>query len=303
MNSPHPDPAIREIGAFLRQEDPDGLRFAKVFRETFDQLYDGQRTGRYRWEQLFKTEKTHCGTLIEINLQREFEFHDGDAMDFEIAGFEVDCKYSQRCGAWMIPPEAIGHVCLLTWAEDSGNPRWSVGLVRILPDILTLGGNRDGKRTISRHGRKEIFWLWEEQSMAPNVLIQVDPETIAKIFAPRSGMERINQLFRLVQGRIISRNVVATVNQGNDYMKRIRANGGARSNLKNEGILILGQYRTHMYIARDLGLPIPGKGDSISVRVAPADISEEGVTKIGDSFWRIATEDDPITPAPDCPCQ
>ncbi|WP_418396390.1 NaeI family type II restriction endonuclease, partial [Yersinia enterocolitica] len=51
---------------------------AKVFRATFDQLYDGQHTGRYSVEQLFKTEKTHFGTLIEINLQREFGLADGD---------------------------------------------------------------------------------------------------------------------------------------------------------------------------------------------------------------------------------
>ena len=47
-----------------------------------DQLYDGQRTGRYRWDQLRKTEKTHCGTLVEINMQREFLFEDGSKLDF-----------------------------------------------------------------------------------------------------------------------------------------------------------------------------------------------------------------------------
>ncbi len=47
-------------------------------------LLDGQHTGRYRWDQLHKTEKTHFGTLVEINLQRAFGFDDGMTMDFAI---------------------------------------------------------------------------------------------------------------------------------------------------------------------------------------------------------------------------
>ncbi len=38
------------------------------------------------WDQLFKTEKTHCGTLVEINLHREFKFQDGTKLDYQIAG-------------------------------------------------------------------------------------------------------------------------------------------------------------------------------------------------------------------------
>src|SRR5256885_8626710 len=104
------------VAAQLRQLDPDGSRTAQVLRDTLDQLYDGQRTGRYRWDQLYKTEKTHCGTLVEINLHREFEFQDGLKLDYQIAGVDVDCKYSQKNGAWMIPPEARGHLCLVLWA-------------------------------------------------------------------------------------------------------------------------------------------------------------------------------------------
>ena len=73
-------------------------------------LLDGQHTGRYRWDQLYKTEKTHFGTLVEINLQRAFGFADGQSMDFAIRGIDVDCKYSQSRGDWMIPPEAMGQL-------------------------------------------------------------------------------------------------------------------------------------------------------------------------------------------------
>jgi len=68
------DPELRAVADELMSHDPDGLRVARVLRRTYDMLLDGQHTGRYRWDQLYKTEKTHFGTLVEINLQREFGF-------------------------------------------------------------------------------------------------------------------------------------------------------------------------------------------------------------------------------------
>jgi Restriction endonuclease NaeI len=56
------------VAAYLLAEDPRGRRFAAALRRTIDMLLDGQHTGRYRWEELHKTEKTHAGTLVEINL-------------------------------------------------------------------------------------------------------------------------------------------------------------------------------------------------------------------------------------------
>lgn len=129
------DEEVTKVAVQLKELDSTGRIFARVIRDTIDQLYDGQRTGRYKWDQLYKTEKTHCGTLVEINLQRQFAFKDGKGLDYEIAGVDVDCKYSQRLGGWMIPPEAQGHVCMLVWAEDSSHPKWSLGLVRIRLNI------------------------------------------------------------------------------------------------------------------------------------------------------------------------
>src|SRR4051794_22790055 len=86
------DPELDAVEDAIRSVDPTGELVADVLRETFDQLYDGQRTGRYRWEQLLKTEKTYMGTLVEINLHRAFDFEDGFRMDYRIAGVEVDCK-------------------------------------------------------------------------------------------------------------------------------------------------------------------------------------------------------------------
>lgn len=103
-----PDVELQAVADQLITDDPTGARIAKVLRRTYDMLLDGQHTGRYRWDQLYKTEKTHFGTLVEIHLQREFRFSDGLRMDFAICGIDVDCKYSQKLAEWMIPPEALG---------------------------------------------------------------------------------------------------------------------------------------------------------------------------------------------------
>lgn len=299
------DAEIRELEA-VKQEylrlDPDGTKTAKVLRNTLDQLYDGQRTRRYRWDQLFKTEKTHCGTLVEINLQREFEFQDGERLDYRIGGIEVDCKYSQKLFGWMIPPETIGHLCLLASAEDTANPRWSLGLVRITEEILGHGRNRDHKASLNKAaGEKSIAWIFKDAILPPNVLLQLDRNVVDRIMDHKSGQKRINDLFRSAQGLVIGRAVVATVAQQDDYMKRVRGNGGARTALKKEGLIILGQYEAHRKIARDLGCDVPGKGESVAVRVAPAAVAGKGIARIARSFWKLATAADPVVSAPQLP--
>lgn len=296
------DHEMETVVANIRLLDPDGRRTARIIRETFDQLYDGQRTGRYQWEQLYKTEKTHCGTLIEINLNREFKFESGDKLDYKIAGIEVDCKYSQSIGGWMIPPEAHGHLCLLVSAEDSDSPKWSMGFVRITDDRLNTGGNRDKKATLNTNGRNAIIWLFKDEPMSPNALLQIDRTVVEGIMAlaQKSGQKAINELFRRALGLRIGRTVVATVAQQNDYMKRLRANGGARTALQSEGIIILGQYESHKAVARELGVPIPGPGEAVSVRVVPA-APGVNVAKIEGRLWRVAQSDDHVIPAPKLP--
>ena len=274
-------------------------RVATVLRDTLDQLYDGQRTGRYKWDQLHKTEKTHCGTLVEINMQREFQFADGKKLDYKIAEVEVDCKYSQTLGRWMIPVEARGELCMVLWADD-GKAVWTMGLVRAIKEMLTKGGNRDRKASLNQDGMSSVRWLFRESELPPNVLLQIPEEDVDHIMEPKSGAERIRRLFRTVQGRRIGRGVVATVAQQADYMKRIRGNGGARSQLREEGIVILGQYEAHREIASQLGLPIPGKGESVSARVRLATSEDPGAAFIDSNYWLLADVADANAEAPMC---
>jgi hypothetical protein len=287
----------------LRQQDPDASRFGGVLRQTIDQLLDGQHTGRYRWNELHKTEKTHAGTLLQINLQREFEFEDGHSMDYSIAGVDVDCKFSQSYGGWEIPPEAWHgkHICLLVWAVDHESA-WGAGLIRA--DGRYLGPpNRDLKRKLTAQGRSRIVWVWEERMRLPeNVLLHLDTTTLAAIFQSHSGAERVRQLFRSVQGRRIGRGVVATVAKQEDFMKRIRGNGGARTTLRPEGIIILGQFGAHLGIARDLGLPLPGPGESVSARIVSVQESApRPKVRLEEKWWAVAAPDEPVELAPEIP--
>ncbi|MFD9643831.1 NaeI family type II restriction endonuclease [Streptomyces sp. NPDC059082] len=301
MSVPAEDREMTEVAAAVLALDPDGSRMGRVLRETIDTLLDGERTGRYDWAQLLKTEKTHLGTLVEIAVQREFGFADGVDMDYRIAGVDVDCRYAQRFGGWMIPPEAEGHLCLLLWADDAQS-RWSVGLVRAVRERLSVGSNRDGKFTVGLDRRDEIFWLWRDADLPENILLHMPDEDRAAIFAHTSGQRRLDELFRRVRGRRIGRNTVRTVAQQKDYMKRVRGNGGSRSTLRPHGIVILGDQRPHQEIARALGLPVPRHGEFVSARLVRA-VPGDGrpVAEFDGALWSVATPDEPEVTAPELP--
>jgi hypothetical protein len=296
-----PDSELAAVADELHALDRDGARIARVLRRTYDMLLDGQHTGRYRWDQLYKTEKTHFGTLVEINLQREFGFADGTAMDFAICGFDVDCKYSQDRAEWMIPPEAVGQIILGLWASDDQG-KWSLGLVRADGDLLTSSrGNRDLKRRLTAAGKAAVTWLFMSRDLPENALLRIPPADVERIFTcSKFGTKRVDMLFRLAQQRVISRTVVATVAQQEDYMKRVRGNGGSRSSLRPEGIVIIGQYESHRRLAETLAIPAPGPGESVSVRLARRLSRHNGlpfVTVEGES-WVVAQADDPVETAP-----
>lgn len=294
------DPELLNVFEHLVSLDPSQERIGSTIRQTLDQLYDGQHTGRYRWDDLYKTEKTHCGTLVEINLQREFDFGDGLKLDYLIVGVEVDCKYSQAFGGWMIPNEAHNQICLVVTASDKSST-FSAGVVRAREEWLNVGRNRDAKATLSLLGREQIHWLARDAALPPNALLGLESVDLDAIFAFRSGQKRVNELFRRAQLVPVGRGVVATVAQQEDYMKRVRGNGGARTALKSEGIVIFGQYAAHGRIMKALGLPILRRGESMSARLVQCAEEVPWSTRIDGAWWRLASIDDPAEVAPDLP--
>jgi hypothetical protein len=110
-------------------------------------------------------------------------------------------------------------------------------------------------------------------------------------------------LFRLAQQRLISRTVVATVARQEDYMKRVRGNGGSRSSLRPEGIVIIGQYESHRRVAQALAVAVPGPGESVSVQLARRQSRHIGrpFTTLDGVDWVVASPDDPVEMAPVLP--
>ena len=294
------DGDLELVAAHLLAEDPGGRRFAAALRRTIDMLLDGQHTGRYRWEELHKTEKTHAGTLVEINLQREFGFKDGERLDYRICGSDVDCKFSQTMGGWMIPPEAEGALCLLLWASDDKG-EWSAGLLRTTPACLRDAANRDRKRTLSPVGNAAICWLFRDAALPENVLLRLRPWDVAAIMAGKSGQQRVNELFRRAQRRPVSRTAVLTVaTSPGDPMKRVRYNGGARDQLRPEGIVVFGSYASHTAAAQALGLPAAGDGEFVSARLARRREHHGDALRISldGEDWVLAVPSDPPETAP-----
>jgi predicted transcriptional regulator len=304
------DPELGRVAAELLALDPDGSAIGGAVRGALDMLLDGQHTGRYHWDQLCKTEKTHAGTLVEIGIQRRLRLADGASLDYSVAGADVDCKFSRRMGRWMIPPEAAGKLVLLVQASDEEGT-WSAGLLRVRDGYLREASNRDLKRTLSERGRAAIAWLFARSPLQENALIRLPERDVAAVFAPRSGQQRVNELFRRAQRLQVSRTVVATVAKQDDYMKRVRAGGGARDQLRGEGIVIFGDYAGDQALAAALGLPRPGPGEFVSARLTRHDgltgrgertwPSAGGRIRLEGADWTLAGPSDPPEPAPRLP--
>ncbi|MCZ1008106.1 NaeI family type II restriction endonuclease [Streptomyces lydicus] len=94
--------------------------------------------------------------------------------------------------------------------------------------------------------------------------------------------------------------VVATVAMQEDYMKRVHYHGGSRSRLQPRGIVILGHYSSHGRIAAALRLPVPGSGESVSARLAPArpHYGEGPRIELDRQEWVLARPDDPEEAVP-----
>jgi hypothetical protein len=299
------DPELLAVHAALKAMDPHGIRTGYAIREALDQIYDGQRTGRWDYTQLMKTEKTHVGTLVEIWLQREFGFADGEELDYRIAGVDVDCKWSLNLYDWEIPQEMYSRgdkIALVVWANEY-TARWATGLIRVSEDVLKpLGRQRDGKRRLNDRGRDRILWIFGGADLVKNTLLHVaDPRKLELIAYATGGQTAVTNLFRELTGQLVNRATVLTAAQQVDGAKRVR---DARKHLQPEGVVIFGHYAPHPRMAEQLGLPRPTLGRFVSSRLAPwQDGDPEPYTQINGTRWRRARPDDPTVPAPPLPAQ
>lgn len=309
---------------FIAQEEARD-RFRWVLRDSLDELLDGQRTGRWCYQHLSKTEKIHLGTIVEINLTKEFEIPDGADLDWRVGDEDLDCKFSREYGGWAIPLEM--YVCgaeegsgladraaLLLWMNDDTS-QWAAGLFRANdyrlgwkkkkkpgePDERAF--NRDKKRTLSDEGLVSVHWLWGglQSDLPVNTILHMGDNTRSRVFAATSGQQRINELFRCCPNQLISRATILTVAQQDDAMKRAR-DARQPGQLGNEGFMVLGHQDASPHIAERLGLPIPEKGEFVSCRVTEVERIDSRPRFHADGrCWALATDDDQPDPAPQLP--
>ncbi|MFD2469723.1 NaeI family type II restriction endonuclease [Amycolatopsis silviterrae] len=289
------DPELQQVVDWFRKRPGLQQHFGSILRQSIDEVLDGQRTGRYDIALAEKTEKTYLGTKVEIVTRAAFDLPRGANMDYAIAGHDVDSKFSLR-GAWSIPTEAMGHMCLLSSANDRKG-LFDVGLIRITPEVLNKGLNKDQKTTITAAARDRVVWLAQRAPLPENLLLTLPDTLVRTIVAAGSGQKRINQLLRSVQGRIIERNTAVTVARQADGLKRCR---DARPQLAREGIVILGHQNQSPMVARALGLPVPMKGTFLSVRLTPVNTPapDRPTVTLPEGTYAVAQPNDPITPVP-----
>jgi len=268
----HPDyPILKRLESALAKQagglDQLKQELPALIRAAIDEVIDAPRTGRVHARELEKTEKTYIGTKVEILVRNFFRLPKG-ILDLTIEGLDVDVK-NTISGNWMIPREAVGKPCLLV-ASDETRQTCSFGIFVAHLKNLTVGENQDRKRSVSAAGFASIHWLFADEPYPPSFWSTAGQEKTHAIMRGKSGNERIEALFREVQGVPVRRDIVQAVAQQKDYMKRLRKNGGARDTLAREGVAILsGKYDSSLI--KRLRLPRAGPDEFISFKPTAAD--------------------------------
>jgi hypothetical protein len=266
-----PDQALEDVWDWLQghpKRQKNGLdleaTFSRAIRQAIDEVIDGRRTGRYRYQELERQEKAYIGTRIEIVVRTELDLDPEGKLDTLIEGHAVDFKWSAK-GSWMIPTEAVGELCLLL-RGDEVKKTFSVGLVRCEEQLLNKGANKDSKRTISKAGKRKIRWLVEEGRLPISFLTTLDPEIEAAVFARPPGQARVREFFERVTGQPVPREVICTLAMQEDPMRRIRQDSGAPS---MGGVVVFGgRYKKRREAAEILGYGPLGSQEYISVPIA-----------------------------------
>ena len=244
MNEQHSDfPVLMRIRDEVLRKSRGAVRLREelpvLIKNAVDFVIDPVRTGRTAITDLDKVEKTFIGLKIEHYLRDWLDVPKGLSRDLQIDGFEVDIKNTIG-STWMIPPETYRdeEPCLLIATAKFDGRCW-LGLVLARDGYLGMQ-NRDGKRSITEAGRRNIMWLVEDQPYPASRWAGMDMLRFRELRNVKGGTKRAGQFFRENIGRVVHRSILqALLHDQRDYMKRVRGNGGARDDLRDEGIELL----------------------------------------------------------------
>ena len=238
-----------------------------LIADAVDFVVDPVRTARTLISDLDNVEKTFIGLKIEHFLRDFLDFPKG-IRDLRIGDMDVDVKTTVR-KTWMIPPETFRNTepCLLilTATEERF---CSMGLILARDEYLNRP-NRDGKRSVKSSAFADILWLVQRQPLPESRWSGIDMKRFRELRKIKGGSIRAAAFFRENLGSVVHRSVVqGLLFDQDDYMRRIRTNGGAKDILGAENIAILsGAYRRDPI--RALGLAKCGRDEFVSFAFNP----------------------------------
>lgn len=244
-------------------------RFPSLVRDAVDFVLDPVRTARTRVAELDNVEKTFIGLKLEHFVRDMLDVPKG-LRDLVVKGVDVDIKNTVRSN-WSIPQETYraSEPCLLMAVNDA-KYTCSLGIIVAKLDYLHKGkGNRDTKKGVSAEGFKHIRWLVAEAPFRPSRFLGLDMDRFRELRKGISGgKERAAQFFRENLFRVMHRDVAhALLFDQYDYMKRIRANGGAPDILGHEDIAILiGTYTKDRNLAAQFGFQNLQRDELVAVK-------------------------------------
>jgi len=270
MDGSHPDyPVLSSIRDEVAKR-AGGLpaltsRFPGIVRDAVDFVLDPVRTARTRVIELDNVEKTFIGLKLEHFVRDMLDVPKG-LRDLVISGLDVDIKNTVGAN-WSIPIETYrnSEPCLLMAVDDAKYQCW-LGIILAKLEYLHGGaGNRDTKRGVSATGFQNIMWLVNGASFAKSRFDGLDMAKFRALRKMKGGNKRVVEFFTENQRKPIHRSVIqALLWDQDDYMKRLRSNGGARDALKQSGVFILSGFYDYSLINK-LGLPITSGDEMISV--------------------------------------
>jgi hypothetical protein len=238
-----------------------------LIADAVDFVVDPVRTARTLISDLDNVEKTFIGLKIEHFLRDFLDFPKG-IRDLRIGDMDVDVKTTVR-KTWMIPPETFRNAepCLLILTATEER-YCSMGLIVAREEYLNRP-NRDGKRSVKSSAFADILWLVEREPLPESRWTAIDMARFRDLRKIRGGSKRAAAFFRENLGKVIHRSIVqGLLFDQDDYMKRIRKNGGAKDILGPESIAILsGAYRRDPINA--LGLARCGRDEFVSFAFSP----------------------------------
>ena len=279
VNSGHPDyadlDAIR-AGVLARVGGDAELnaRFPALVREAIDFVLDPVRTARSRMTELDSIEKTFVGLKIEHFVRDMLDVPKG-LRDLVIAGVDVDIKNTIG-DTWMIPPETYRNedACLVVASEEGTHRCW-LGLL-IARNAYLNAPNRDQKRSVAIGAFRNIMWLVSGALYPQSRWANVNMDRFREIKKLKGGTKRAVVFFSENLGTPIHRTVVHSLLLQHDYMKRLRANGGARDVLRTRGIALLSGKCDSRLIER---LNLPKIKSEEVIAVSPRNATEEALMK------------------------